>query len=104
MFTEPLRRQHAPLRARQQAQPVIRKSRATTMVAAQAGIAFSGTSEMNAAAIMILSTSGSISLPKSVTKLIAPRDLAIDVIGDTGDDEQERAPPCAQTATRNSAR
>ena len=47
--------------------PVIKKSRATTVVAAQAGIAPSGTSEINAAAIMILSTSGSISFPKFVT-------------------------------------
>ena len=40
---------------------------ATTVVAAHAGTAFNGTSEMNAAATMILSTSGSINLPKSVT-------------------------------------
>ena len=47
--------------------PVIRNSRPTTVVAAQAGIALIGTSEMNAAAIMILSTSGSMSFPKFVT-------------------------------------
>src|ERR1051326_9210296 len=46
--------------------PVIRKSLATTVVAAHAGTAFNGTSEMNAAATMILSTSGSINLPKLV--------------------------------------
>jgi hypothetical protein len=47
--------------------PVIRKSRPTTTVAAHAGIARNGTSEMKAAAIMILSTSGSINFPKFVT-------------------------------------
>ena len=47
--------------------PVIRKSRATTVVAAHAGTAFRGTNEINAAATMILSTSGSINLPKFVT-------------------------------------
>ena len=47
--------------------PVIKKSRATTVVAAHAGTALRGTSEMNAAATMILSTSGSISLPNLVT-------------------------------------
>ena len=47
--------------------PVIRKSRPTTTVAAHAGIARKGTSEMKAAAIMILSTSGSINFPKFVT-------------------------------------
>ena len=47
--------------------PVIRKSRATTVVATQAGTALNGTRDMKAAAIMILSTSGSISLPKFVT-------------------------------------
>ncbi len=36
------------------------------MIATQAGIAFSGTRHTNAAAVMILSTSGSMSLPKSV--------------------------------------
>jgi hypothetical protein len=33
--------------------PVIRKSRATTVVAAHAGTAFSGTSEINAAATLV---------------------------------------------------
>jgi len=47
--------------------PVIKNSRPTTVVAAQAGIAPIGTSEINAAAIMILYTSGSMSLPKFVT-------------------------------------
>src|SRR4030095_249794 len=46
--------------------PVIKKSRATTVVAAHAGTAFRGTNEIKAAAIMILSTSGSINLPKFV--------------------------------------
>ena len=58
--------------------PVIRKSRATTVVAAQAGTAFSGTSEMKAAALMILSTSGSISLKarlqSDLTESIRARD------------------------------
>ena len=47
--------------------PVMRKSRATTVVAAQAGMAYKGTGERNAAANMILSTSGSINFPKFVT-------------------------------------
>jgi hypothetical protein len=45
---------------------VIKKSLATTVVAAHAGTALRGTSEIKAAAIMILSTSGSINLPKFV--------------------------------------
>src|SRR5207253_9710507 len=46
--------------------PVIKKSRATTVVAAHAGMALRGTNEIKAAAIMILSTSGSINFPKFV--------------------------------------
>ena len=55
-----------PLALAMSRRPVIRKSRATTVVAAHAGTAFKGTSEMKAAATMILSTSGSINLPKFV--------------------------------------
>ena len=54
-----------PFAAASSRSPVIRNSRLTITVAAQAGIAPSGTRQINAAAIMILSTSGSISRPKS---------------------------------------
>ena len=53
-----VRRQDLASRLAIRRNPVIKKSRATTVVAAQAGIAPSGTSEIKAAAIMILSTSG----------------------------------------------
>src|SRR5439155_23436817 len=55
-----------PLHLAIRRKPVIKKSRATTVVAAQAGTALRGTNEIKAAAIMILSTSGSINLPKFV--------------------------------------
>src|SRR5260370_1238642 len=48
----------------------MRKSRATTVVATQAGMALSGTREINAAAIMILSTSGSINFGKLMDPLV----------------------------------
>ena len=70
--------------------PVIRKSRATTIVATQAGTAPSGTSEINAAAIIILSTSGSISFPKFVTDPVAARDFAVEIIGDPGQDKDDQ--------------
>ena len=45
----------------------MRNSRLMITIATHAGIAFSGTRQMNAAAIITLSASGSISFPKFVT-------------------------------------
>ena len=49
--------------------PVIRNSRLMRMIAIEAGIARRGIRVMNPAAIITLSASGSINLPKFVTSL-----------------------------------
>ena len=56
-----------PFEAAMRRRPVMRNSRLTMMVAAQAGMALRGTRQMKAAAIMILSTRGSMRRPKSVS-------------------------------------